>query len=169
MSTVKLSWLLLFINKMFIIIYNFLKRAVVWMGDEVFSLYVLMKNFLLLRTLSYNCNLWSKCIIVKAFYTLFNLIKTSIGMIELHWKNSWLNLAFSATTKIFQETKLFNFTLFVPSTCISNIFGVCFVWLVVLSFCSGGYFSIFLKQLEKFNRKAPSTFQVMCFSPFIMG
>lgn len=65
---------------------------------------------------------------------LFNLIKISIGMIKLHWKNLGLKLAFSATTKIFQkETKLFNVTLFVPLTCISNIFGVYFVWLVVLS------------------------------------
>lgn len=91
-------------------------------------------------------------------------------MIKLHWKNLGLKLAFSATTKIFwKETKLFNFTLFFPLTCISNIFGVYFVWLVVLSFCFGDYFSILLKQRERFNHEAPTTFQAMCFSPFIMA
>lgn len=100
---------------------------------------------------------------------LFNIIKIPIGMIKLHWKNLGLKLAFSATTKIFRkETKLFNFTLFFPLACISNILGVYFVWLVVLSFCFGGYFSILLKQWERFNHEAPTTFQAMCFSPFIM-
>lgn len=54
---------------------------------------------------------------------------------------------------------LCEFCVSVPLTCISNIFWVYFVCLVVL-FCFGGLLSFFFNPFERFNREIPGTFQV---------